>query len=67
LRLATKNDLVHVQLFDDRWHAYCGAELFEIVPRGRSRELPPALCSGCARVFHELLAKFVPKPSWLLS
>jgi hypothetical protein len=63
LRLASKTDLVHIQLFDDRWHAYCGAELFGIVPRDRNRELPPAVCSECSRVFHELVARFVPKPS----
>ena len=60
LRLARKDDLVHVQLFDDRWHAYCGRTLFEIVPRERSQDLPGAVCSECARVFKDLVAKYVP-------
>jgi hypothetical protein len=63
LRIADKEGLLHVQLFDDRWHAYCGATLFEIVQRERNRDLPPAICSECARVFHELVARFVPKAS----
>lgn len=62
LLLAAKDGEKHVQLFDDRWHAYCGIELFGIVHRDRVDTLPDGLCSKCSAVFQEQLARLVPVP-----
>jgi hypothetical protein len=60
LFVATKNDLVHVQLFDDRWHTYCGIDLFDISERDRSQEMPPGVCGDCYAAFQRLLAQYAP-------
>lgn len=57
LRVRPQADRLHLELFDDRWHAYCGAPMFEVTPRQLVRELPAGLCEGCVKVFHELVAK----------
>jgi hypothetical protein len=67
LLVATKDGQKHVQLFDDRWHAYCGAELFGIVPRDRLKSLPVDLCSECGAVFQEQLAKLAARTGGLVS
>jgi hypothetical protein len=46
----------HLELFDDRWHTYCGIDLFGIPPaRAYVRELPPDLCRQCRAVFDRLV------------
>jgi hypothetical protein len=57
LRVKRKEDTVHLELFDDRWHGYCGVAMFDVTARRLVRELPPDLCPECVRVFQELVAK----------
>lgn len=66
LRLRLFGGVWHLELFDARWHAYCGARLFQSgsadysYPPGerrRTKELPPDLCSGCTQIFNELVTK----------
>jgi hypothetical protein len=57
LRVRTYDGALHMELFDDRWHAYCGAAMMQYTERRRVRELPADLCPGCLKVFNELTAK----------
>lgn len=57
LRVRQKDDVLHLELFDDRWHAYCGAEMFKVTERRRVREIPADLCPGCRTILDELVAK----------
>ena len=56
LRSRSYEGVVHLELFDDRWHGYCGAPMFTVTERRRSRELPPDLCPECFKIFNELVA-----------
>jgi|AmaraimetP72IA01_FD_contig_31_598142_length_2127_multi_19_in_0_out_0_3 hypothetical protein len=57
LRTREKNGAVHVELFDDRWHAYCGIDLFDVPPQPvLVRELPADLCGACRAILDEQLA-----------
>jgi hypothetical protein len=57
---ATKDGSIPIQLFDDRWHTYCGIDLFGVIPRDRSQDIPPAVCGDCLTAFKGLLAQYVP-------
>jgi len=58
LRIRPFAGVTHLELFDDRWHAYCGADMFTGAElRQRVRELPGDLCSECRSVFDELVNK----------
>jgi hypothetical protein len=59
LRVRDFDGVTHLELFDDPWHAYCGAALLVVTGRRRVRSLPPDLCAGCVTVFHELLDRYV--------
>jgi hypothetical protein len=56
LRVKRAAGALHLELFDDRWHAYCGAEMFAVTKRDFVRELPADLCPGCLKIFDELVA-----------
>jgi hypothetical protein len=58
LRIREHEGATHLELFDDRWHAFCGVSMFEH-PEARRRvgELPSELCSGCRLMFDELVTK----------
>jgi NMD protein affecting ribosome stability and mRNA decay len=56
LRVKWMGDVLHLELFDDRWHSYCGAEMFEVSQRAFVRDLPADLCPDCAKIFNELVA-----------
>jgi hypothetical protein len=57
LRVRPQFDVLHLELFDDRWHGYCGVPMFEITERRLMRNLPTDLCGDCLNVFNELVAK----------
>ena len=57
LRVRSYEGAEHLELFDDRWHGYCGTAMFVVTERRRVRELPPDLCPECLKIFHELAAK----------
>jgi hypothetical protein len=57
LRISRRDLVTHLELFDDRWHAYCGLGLFQAAGRQFVRELPRDLCPECRAVFEEQLAK----------
>ena len=58
LRVRPHEGATHLELFDDRWHAFCGVSMFEHPEtRQRTRELPAELCTGCRTVFDELVSK----------
>jgi hypothetical protein len=47
----------HLELFDDRWHSYCGVAMFVTTERRRARDLPADLCPECLKIFNELAAQ----------
>jgi hypothetical protein len=58
LRVRSKDGVPHVELFDDRYHGFCGVAMFENpADRQKVRELPADLCADCRRVFDELFTK----------
>jgi hypothetical protein len=54
LRIKRFNGTLHLELFDDRWHAYCGAAMFSVVNREFHRDLPVDLCPECYQVFQRI-------------
>jgi hypothetical protein len=57
LRVKRIDGVLHLELFDDRWHSYCGVEMFSAVDR-EFVKLPPAdLCAACLKVFDGLIAE----------
>lgn len=58
LRVRIYGGVAHLELFDDRWHSYCGTAMFDITERLRTRELPADLCPECRKIFDELLARY---------
>jgi len=56
LRVKRSRGVLHLELWDDRWHAYCGAEMFDTPERRFVREIPMDLCPACLKVFDELVA-----------
>ncbi len=57
LRVKKLEGVLHLELFDDRWHSYCDTEMFQVSQRAYMRQLPPDLCPECLRVFQDLLAQ----------
>jgi hypothetical protein len=57
LRVRDQLGRLHLELFDDRWHSYCGVAMFDVTERRRVRDLPPELCADCVNIFNELVAK----------
>ena len=57
LRVREQLGALHLELFDDRWHAYCGAAMFTVTDRRRVREVPADLCAECLKIFNELVGK----------
>jgi hypothetical protein len=56
LRVRRKGGQPHLELFDDRWHTYCGIDLFDVPPlREHVRDLPTDLCLECLKVFDRLV------------
>jgi hypothetical protein len=63
LRSRTYEGATHLELFDDRWHAYCGLAMFKVTERRLSRDLPADLCSACLKVFSDLVDKYRNQPA----
>jgi hypothetical protein len=61
LRLKRRAGVLHLELFDDAWHAYCGCELFGVTARDFRRELPPDLCRPCYDAFQEIRAQITAR------
>lgn len=61
LRLKRRAGILHLELWDDCWHAYCGCELFAITAREFRRELPPDLCGQCYHAFQEIRAQLAAR------
>src|SRR5215472_12905373 len=60
LRIRAHEGTIHVELFDDRWHAFCGVSMFENPEKRRRVPLFPDhanMCTGCRKVFDELVSK----------
>lgn len=57
LRVRDFNGALHLELFDDRWHAYCGLAMMQYTERRRVQAVPADLCPDCSKVFNELVAK----------
>jgi hypothetical protein len=57
LRVRQQDGTLHLELFDDRWHGYCGAPMFTVTDRRRVREIPPDLCAECTKIFNDLAQK----------
>ena len=55
LRVKRLAGQLHLELFDDRWHSYCGKEMFTVFERQFVTELPADLCPECIVVFHQLV------------
>lgn len=69
LRVRWYEGTLHLELFDDRWHSYCGIAMFIHGPanlveqamalaRRRAAALPDDLCPECHKIFDELVARF---------
>lgn len=56
LRVREQQGKLHLELYDDRWHGYCGTPLFNVTPRRLVSELPPEICTECRATFDGLLA-----------
>ncbi|HZF24015.1 MAG TPA: hypothetical protein VE030_11195 [Burkholderiales bacterium] len=56
LRVKRVAGVLHLELFDDRWHSYCDTEMFSVHQRDFVRELPADLCPACITIFHEQVA-----------
>ena len=54
LRVKRADGVLHLELFDNRWQAYCGADMFFVTQREFVRELPIDICPACLAVFDEL-------------
>jgi hypothetical protein len=62
-RLARADGLVHLELFGDRNHSYCGASLAKVTKRFRSSHAALAqekICIVCRNRLNELLEKTDP-------
>jgi len=51
------NGQLHLELFDARWHSYCGIAMMTRTERQRVRELPDDMCAECRSVFNQLVAE----------
>jgi hypothetical protein len=59
MRVRDFDGTTHLELFDDPWHAYCGAALPVATGRRRVRTLPADLCTDCRAMLDQLLARYV--------
>lgn len=57
LRVRPFDGVLHLELFDDRWHGYCGTEMFAVTERRRLKELPADICPKCRTIFDELVVQ----------
>lgn len=57
LRVKRVRGVLHLELFDDRWHSYCDLDTFEVMEREYVKQLPADLCPGCLEVFNSLIAE----------
>jgi hypothetical protein len=57
LRVKKLAGVLHLELFDDRWHSYCDTAMFAVSQRQYVRALPADLCPACITIFNELVAK----------
>ena len=55
LRVKRLGGVLHLELFDDRWHSYCDREMFAVTDRAYVRTVPPDLCPDCFKVFDGLV------------
>ena len=56
LRVKRVEGVLHLELFDDRWHSYCDREMFAVQQRAYVRDVPLDLCPKCIEVFDQLVA-----------
>lgn len=54
LRLKNSGGALHLELYDDRWHSYCGKPMFDTPDRTFAKDLPVDLCPDCAAVFAQI-------------
>jgi len=57
LRVKRLDGVLHLELFDDRWHSYCGVDMFDVFERQFVRAVPGDLCPACITVFNNLVAE----------
>jgi hypothetical protein len=57
LRVKRKDGVLHLELFDDRWHSYCDVAMFDVTEHQKVREIPRDLCPECLKVLDELVFK----------
>jgi hypothetical protein len=55
LRVKRVDGVLHLELFDDRWHSYCDTEMFAVTQRAYVQQLPADLCPACITIFNELV------------
>ncbi len=55
LRVKGNAGVLHLELFDDRWHSYCDVAMFTPLPRIYVRDVPADLCPACLEVFNRLV------------
>lgn len=53
----SRDGVLHLELFDDRWHSYCDVPMLNVTKREKVREIPADLCPACLKVFDELVLK----------
>lgn len=67
LHYAIRDLLQHLVLFDDRWHTYCGLDLFHVLARDYSAEIPADLCPQCRTILEELIQRVKQEGNYELS
>ena len=55
LRVRRKGDTLHAELYDDRWHAFCGIDMYENPALVFMRQMPADICPDCRAVFDQLV------------
>ena len=49
--------MLHLELFDDRWHSYCDVAMFDVPHSEFVKNPPDDLCGDCLKVFKDLVEK----------
>ena len=57
LKVKRVEGVLHLELFDDRWHSYCDREMFSVTTREFVKQPPADLCPECRKVFDGLVAE----------
>jgi len=57
LRVKRKDGVLHLELFDDRWHSYCDVAMFDVPHSEFVKNPPDDLCGDCLKVFKDLVEK----------